>query len=112
MPELLMLDPSVFVSTRSFRAVLSGWETGELRDVVVPASFKSAVLRGEFDERAMRYFGAMFGVAPVPASDVAGFMAQSNIEGYAAEVNRNILPEAFEMRLAATVRDRMVLATL
>ena len=58
MAERVMLDPSLFTSFRTLRVIRAAVNSGELENVLVPASFLSALQRGTFSERALMYFGA------------------------------------------------------
>ena len=58
MAERVMLDPSLFTSFRTLRVIRAAVNSGELENVLVPASFLSALQRGMFSERALMYFGA------------------------------------------------------
>jgi hypothetical protein len=58
MPGRLMLDPSLFTSFRTLGLIRAAIDSGELRDVVLPASFLSALERGALSEKTLAYFGA------------------------------------------------------
>ena len=56
MPDLLMLDPSLFMSRDSFKIVVEGLGNGELKNVRIPSSFASALTKRELTKTVSRFF--------------------------------------------------------
>src|ERR1700745_197310 len=101
MAERVMLDPSLFTSFRTLRIIRTAVESGELENVLVPASFLSALQRGTFSERALMYFGA-FRNSIADLRNITGFLPELLPRHEASEVEPTT---EFQRELLAIAKD-------
>jgi hypothetical protein len=108
MPQQLMLDPSLLLSSRTFGLVSQGWQRKELDGTILPPSFGAAAIRGELSRRSLNFFG---GRDPSDPREVAAFVERSGLlEGIKPE--RRELPDDFVRHLADAARDDLLLSIL
>lgn len=108
MPGQLMLDPSLFLSVGTLRAVQSAWHSGMLEGVLLPASFVSAVRERRVSEKTRRFFGVWGRPTDFFDLDVYNFLRE--IEGFVSYKQGAGAPveDEFANRLRTETRDSLL----
>ena len=110
MPELVMLDPSLLLSSRTFPIVQSAWRLGELEGALFPTSFATAMRERNISERALQFFGARTLMPDL--ADVRRFLLEASPIELDQSRASSWADIAFAQRLKAKVRDPIVFGTL
>src|SRR5271155_1186904 len=91
MADDLMLDPSLFLSPRTFRILLDAMKSGELSTSRIPASFGAILSEGQFSDSLLGFFGDS--EEPLSATEIRTRILEAQVK-----IPASYRPAAFRLR--------------